>query len=264
MMSKNGRIRNDLADFDALYLKPATVRYLGGVDEAGRGCLAGPVVAAVVVADKDFYIEGINDSKKMSATHREALLPIIEKHAQAIGVGFATAEEIDRINILQATHLAAKRAYDKLSVKPDFLLTDFLKLTELGPAVEPLVKGDARSQVIAAASIVAKVTRDRLMLSLDAEFPQYGFSRHKGYGTVAHKHALQQTGPSTVHRHTFRGADHVTDNFHPSVTLHELLRMLDAGKIHIDDARILWEKKKSFLPEIEDRQFQQLMKQAAK
>ncbi len=261
-MKKDNNAKNNLADFDAQYLQRPAVHFLGGVDEAGRGCLAGPVVVAVVVADSNFHIEGINDSKQVSATRREKLLPIIEKQAAAIGIGIATAEEIDQINILQATHLAAKRAYGQLDVMPDYLLTDFLKLTELTPPVEALVKGDARSQVIAAASIVAKVTRDRIMLTLDTEFPQYGFSKHKGYGTVAHKQALQQTGPSTIHRHTFRGADQRMEHYNTSTSLDELTGLLDAGKIDINQAENHWGKIKHLLPEMEDRQFQQTLKQS--
>jgi ribonuclease HII len=178
---------------------------IGGVDEAGRGPLAGPVVAACVVLAPGTRLPGLDDSKKLDREQREALAPLILERAVAWGLGWATAAEIDRINVLQATLRAAGRAMRLLAVAPQYLLTDYLNLPDPPCPIEPLVKGDARSQAIAAASILAKVARDRIMTALDPEYPSYGFAEHKGYGTPAHWAALRAHGPSTLHRLSFRG-----------------------------------------------------------
>lgn len=174
-----------------------------GVDEAGRGPLAGPVCAAAVILPDGVEIPGLNDSKKLSDKKRRELLPIIKEKAVAYSIAFADHQEIDSINILQATFLAMQRAIDGLSVKPDFALIDGNREKDFCLPVQTIVQGDGRSVSIAAASILAKVTRDDLMDQLAKEYPGYGFEVHKGYGTKAHYKALAQLGPSPVHRMTF-------------------------------------------------------------
>ena len=174
-----------------------------GVDEAGRGPLAGPVCAAAVILPDGVDIPGLNDSKKLSDKKRRELLPIIKEKAVAYSIAFADHQEIDSINILQATFLAMQRAIDGLSVKPDFALIDGNREKDFGLPVQTIVQGDGRSASIAAASILAKVTRDDLMDQLAKEYPGYDFEVHKGYGTKAHYEALAQLGPSPVHRMTF-------------------------------------------------------------
>ena len=174
-----------------------------GVDEAGRGPLAGPVCAAAVILPDGVEIPGLNDSKKLSDKKRRELLPIIKEKAVAYSIAFADHQEIDSINILHATFLAMQRAIDGLSVKPDFALIDGNREKDFGLPVQTIVQGDGRSASIAAASILAKVTRDDLMDQLAKEYPGYGFEVHKGYGTKAHYEALAQLGPSPVHRMTY-------------------------------------------------------------
>ena len=174
-----------------------------GVDEAGRGPLAGPVCAAAVILPPDVDIPGLNDSKKLTDKRRRELFPIIKEQAVAYGIGLASHEEIDQINILQATYLAMERAISQLSVKPDMALIDGNRAKDFGLPVRTVVKGDSLSASIAAASILAKVTRDDLMLQAAEEYPQYQFDVHKGYGTKAHYAALTEYGPSTIHRMTF-------------------------------------------------------------
>ncbi len=174
-----------------------------GVDEAGRGPLAGPVCAAAVILPRDLEIEGLNDSKKLTEKRREALYDIIVKEAVAYGIAFATEQEIDEINILQATFLAMRRAIGQLSVRPDMLLVDGNREPESDIPVKTIVKGDSLSANIAAASILAKVTRDRFMLEQDRLYPEYGFALHKGYGTKAHYAALTEHGACPIHRRTF-------------------------------------------------------------
>lgn len=175
-----------------------------GVDEAGRGPLAGPVCAAAVILPPDLEIEGLNDSKKLTEKQRETLYDVIVEQALAYGIAFASEAEIDEINILQATFLAMRRAVEQLQLRPDLVLVDGNREPELGDLpVKTIIKGDSRSANIAAASILAKVTRDRLMLELDGQYPQYGFAVHKGYGTQAHYAALREHGASPVHRQTF-------------------------------------------------------------
>lgn len=174
-----------------------------GVDEAGRGPLAGPVCAAAVILPQGLEIPGLNDSKKLSEKKREELFPIICQQAIAYGIAFATHEEIDSINILQATFLAMERAVAQLEGKADFALIDGNREKDFGLPVQTLVKGDSRSANIAAASVLAKVTRDRYMLEMAQKYPGYGFEVHKGYGTKAHYGALMELGPSPIHRMTF-------------------------------------------------------------
>jgi ribonuclease HII len=181
-------------------------RHIGGIDEAGRGPLAGPVCAAVVVFDGNTRITGVYDSKELEPEEREDLYEKIMKKAVAVGVGMACAEEIDHFNILRATKLAARRALRNLSIIPGYLLLDAMTLEKVTVPQKPIVKGDSRSFSIAAASIVAKVTRDRLMTRCCDEFPGYGFSKHKGYGTPTHRRNIREHGPCTLHRQTFLGS----------------------------------------------------------
>ena len=174
-----------------------------GVDEAGRGPLAGPVCAAAVILPPNLEIPGLTDSKKLSDKRRRELYPVIMEQAIAYGIGLASHEEIDEINILQATFLAMERALQQLQIKPDLALIDGNRQKDFGLPVETVVKGDSLSASIAAASILAKVTRDDIMMELADLYPGYGFEVHKGYGTKAHYEALTKLGPSPVHRMTF-------------------------------------------------------------
>ncbi|OCN02407.1 ribonuclease HII [Clostridium sp. W14A] len=174
-----------------------------GIDEAGRGPLAGPVFAAAVILPPQVQIEGLNDSKKLSPNKREELYDVICGTAQAYGVGFATEGEIDEINILQATFLAMRRAFDQLNLCPDCALVDGNRMPDLGVETRLIVKGDSLSASIAAASILAKVSRDRVMCRIDEIYPDYGFAKHKGYGTALHMDRLREKGPCPVHRRTF-------------------------------------------------------------
>ena len=174
-----------------------------GVDEAGRGPLAGPVCAAAVILPPNAEIPGLNDSKKLTDKKRRELMPIIKETAVAYGIAFADEKEIDEINILQATYAAMHRAIEQLQIKPDLALVDGNRAGDFGLPVKTVVKGDSLSASIAAASVLAKVTRDDLMLELAEKYPQYGFEIHKGYGTKAHYAALTEHGPSEIHRMTF-------------------------------------------------------------
>ena len=174
-----------------------------GVDEAGRGPLAGPVCAAAVILPQNADIPGLDDSKKLSDKKRRELFPIIQQQAIAYGIGMADHAEIDEINILQATFLAMKRAISQLEIKPDYALIDGNRETEFGLPVQTVVHGDSLSASIAAASILAKVTRDDWMLEMAKQYPQYGFEVHKGYGTKAHYAALSEHGPCPIHRISF-------------------------------------------------------------
>ena len=174
-----------------------------GVDEAGRGPLAGPVCAAAVILPKGLVIPGLNDSKKLSDKRRRELFPIIQQEAVSFGIAFASQEEIDEINILQATFLAMRRAMEQLNPQPEFALIDGNRETDFGLPVKTVVKGDSISANIAAASILAKVTRDNIMVELAQQYPEYGFEIHKGYGTKAHYEALRTYGPCPIHRKTF-------------------------------------------------------------
>ena len=174
-----------------------------GVDEAGRGPLVGPVAAGAVILPEGLIIEGLNDSKKLSEKKRETLYEIITGEAVCWSVGLASAREIDEINILQATFLAMRRAVEGLSKLPDYLLVDGNRDPLIGLPTTTLVKGDSKAACISAASIVAKVTRDRLLCELDAQYPGYGFAKHKGYGTAAHYEAILRLGLTPEHRRSF-------------------------------------------------------------
>ncbi len=189
-------------------------RQIAGIDEAGRGPLAGPVVSAAVILPENFSGQGITDSKKLSEKKRRTLFPYIKKHAICIATGIASHHEIDQINILQASLLSMKRSVENLSQTPDFIIPDFLlidgKFTiEMNIDQSAIVKGDSKSISIAAASIIAKVTRDGIMKKLHKEYPLYNFIQHKGYPTKAHKEAILKYGPCPVHRQTFKGVKEV-------------------------------------------------------
>lgn len=179
------------------------IKIICGVDEAGRGPLAGPVCAAAVILPANIEIPGLNDSKKLSDKKRRELYPIIKEQAVAYGIAFADHNEIDQINILQATYLAMERAINQLSAKPELALIDGNRAKDFGIPVETVVHGDSLSASIAAASVLAKVTRDDYMLKMAEEYPGYDFEIHKGYGTKAHYAALTEQGPSPIHRMSF-------------------------------------------------------------
>ena len=179
--------------------------YVCGIDEVGRGPLAGPVVACAVILPKDCQILYINDSKKLSAAKREELYQEIEKEAVGIGLGMASPARIDEINILNATYEAMRMAISKLPVRPQILLNDAVTIPQVEIPQVPIIKGDAKSVSIAAASVVAKVTRDRMMVEYDKQMPEYGFASNKGYGAAAHIEALKKYGPSPIHRQSFIG-----------------------------------------------------------
>ena len=179
--------------------------WICGIDEAGRGPLAGPVVAAAVILPKDCRILYLNDSKKLSEKRREALFDEIKEKALAYGIGITDHETIDRINILQATYAAMREAINNLKETPDILLNDAVTIPEVSIPQVAIVKGDAKSLSIAAASVLAKVTRDHLMIEYDQTYPEYGFAKHKGYGTKAHIEALKKYGPCEIHRRSFIG-----------------------------------------------------------
>lgn len=177
--------------------------HICGIDEVGRGPLAGPVVAGAVILPKDCDILYINDSKKLSEKKREELYDVIMERAVAIGLGYSTPERIDEINILQATYEAMREAIANLQVEPDLLLNDAVTIPEVAVRQVPIIKGDAKSISIGAASIVAKVTRDRLMVQYDEVYPEYGFASNKGYGAQTHIDALKKYGPCPIHRRSF-------------------------------------------------------------
>lgn len=191
-----------MLEYEALFSNQG-YQAICGVDEAGRGPLAGPVCAAAVIFPQGLVLEDVDDSKKLTEKKREKLFDVIKENALAYSVAWASVEEIEEINILQAAMLAMKRAVEGLSVKPDFAIIDGNKSPELSIPTFPLVKGDALSQSVAAASILAKVSRDRLMLQYANQYPQYHFEKHKGYGTKLHKEALQTYGLSPIHRPSF-------------------------------------------------------------
>lgn len=174
-----------------------------GVDEAGRGPLAGPMCAAAVILPKGLVIPGLNDSKKLSDKRRRELFPIIQQEAVSFGIAFASQEEIDEINILQATFLAMRRAMEQLNPQPEFALIDGNRETDFGVPCKTVIKGDSLSANIAAASVLAKVTRDNWMMEAAEKYPGYGFEIHKGYGTKAHYAALEKLGPCPIHRRSF-------------------------------------------------------------
>ena len=199
-------LEKEKARVDALWKyerEYASYTYICGIDEVGRGPLAGPVVAGAVILPKDCDILYINDSKKLSEKKREELYDIIMEKAVSVGIGYASPERIDEINILQATYEAMREAINKLSVLPDILLNDAVTIPEVSCKQVPIIKGDAKSISIGAASIIAKVTRDRLMVDYDTIYPEYGFASNKGYGAAVHIEALKKYGPTLIHRKSF-------------------------------------------------------------
>jgi len=205
-LSRNPGLERDLPSFrferDAARLG---ARRIAGIDEAGRGPLAGPVVAAAVVLSASDTISGLDDSKRLTAAARERFFLQIKESAVAFGIGMVSSQTIDKINILQATRLAMVRAAQSITPAPDFLLIDGPISLDVDIPQRPIVKGDRLSVSIAAAAILAKVTRDRIMTKMHSKYPIYGFDRHKGYGTRAHKEALAGHGPCPIHRMSFRG-----------------------------------------------------------
>ena len=195
--------RMRLEDMRSFEHKYSTYSLICGIDEAGRGPLAGPVVAGAVILPKDCEILYLNDSKKLSSAKREALYDEIMEKAEAVGVGMASPARIDEINILQATYEAMREAVYNLGVTPELLLNDAVTIPDVSIPQVPIIKGDAKSVSIAAASIIAKVTRDRLMVQYDEILPGYGFARHKGYGSKDHIEAIRRLGPTPIHRQTF-------------------------------------------------------------
>ena len=195
--------RMRLEDMRSFEHKYSTYSLICGIDEAGRGPLAGPVVAGAVILPKDCEILYLNDSKKLSPAKREALYEEIMEKAEAVGVGMASPARIDEINILQATYEAMREAVYNLGVTPELLLNDAVTIPDVSIPQVPIIKGDAKSVSIAAASIIAKVTRDRLMVQYDKILPGYGFARHKGYGSKDHIEAIRRLGSTPIHRRTF-------------------------------------------------------------
>ncbi len=195
------RLKNMLEIEDKLYSEG--YNFVCGVDEAGRGPLCGPVVAAAVILPKDEYIEGVNDSKKLTEKKREKLYDDIMMKAVAASIGISDVDVIEKVNILNATKLAMKQAIEKLSIKPDYVLIDGNQMIDINIKAETVVSGDAKSLSIAAASIIAKVTRDRMLIEFDKKYPEYGFAKHKGYGTKSHIEAIQKYGLTDIHRPSF-------------------------------------------------------------
>lgn len=195
------RLKHMLEIEDSLYAKG--YKLICGVDEAGRGPLCGPVVAAAVILKPDDIIEGVNDSKKISEKKREALYDVIMEKALAVGVGISDVSVIEEVNILNATKLAMKQAIEKLSIIPEYILIDGNQMIDISILGETVVSGDAKSESIAAASIIAKVTRDRMLIEWDKEYPEYGFAKHKGYGTKVHIEAIGKYGLTPIHRQSF-------------------------------------------------------------
>ncbi len=195
------RLKHMLEIEDSLYAKG--YKLICGVDEAGRGPLCGPVVAAAVILKPDDIIEGVNDSKKISEKKREALYDVIMEKALAVGVGISDVSVIEEVNILNATKLAMKQAIEKLSIIPEYILIDGNQMIDISIPGETVVSGDAKSESIAAASIIAKVTRDRMLIEWDKEYPEYGFAKHKGYGTKVHIEAIGKYGLTPIHRQSF-------------------------------------------------------------
>ena len=190
-------------DFESAY-QQSGYKQIAGIDEAGRGALAGPVIAAAVILPTNCTLDGLNDSKQLSPKQRDQLCEDIRRVALSIGVGSVDNQEIDRLNILNATLLAMQKAVGELTPQPDYLLVDGLYLPQVDIPGQAITKGDSRSYSIAAASIIAKTTRDRRMIELDRTYPNYGFFKHKGYPTSQHRQAIAQFGASDIHRHTFK------------------------------------------------------------
>lgn len=202
--SNNDTKQLDQLFFEKRYYKLGFVN-IAGIDEAGRGPLCGPVVASAVILPQNTELTGIDDSKKLSAKARQKALILIKKNAVAYGIGVASVAEIDKFNILEATRLAMKRAVQRLKRKPDLLLIDAVELSDIDIPYHSIIKGDARSISIAAASIIAKETRDRIMEAIHRKYPHFLLNQNKGYGTIAHRKAIAKFGPCIWHRKTFRG-----------------------------------------------------------
>lgn len=195
------RLKHMLEIEDSLYQKGYKI--ICGVDEAGRGPLCGPVVAAAVILKPDDMIEGVNDSKKLSEKKREKLYEDIMSNALAVGIGIKDVDIIEKVNILNATKLAMKEAIDNLKIRPEYVLIDGNQMIDIDIKGETVISGDAKSESIATASIIAKVTRDRMLIEWDKKYPEYGFAKHKGYGTKAHIEAIQKYGLTPLHRPSF-------------------------------------------------------------
>ena len=195
------RLKNMLLIEESLY--DEGYEYICGVDEAGRGPLCGPVVASAAILPKHGCIEGVNDSKKISEKKREKLYDDIMKGAIAVGIGISDVDVIEKVNILNATKIAMKKAIESLSIKPDYVLIDGNQKIDIDILQETVVSGDAKSESIASASIIAKVTRDRMLRKFDEMYPEYGFAKHKGYGTKAHIEAIKKYGLTPIHRKSF-------------------------------------------------------------
>ena len=195
------RLKNMLEIENNLYNQG--YKYICGVDEAGRGPLCGPVVAAAVILPKDICIEGVNDSKKLSEKKREKLYDDIMTRALAVGVGISDVDVIEKVNILNATKLAMIQAINNLQITPDYVIVDGNQKIDITIPLDTVIKGDAKSESIACASIIAKVTRDRMLLKYDKAYPEYGFSKHKGYGTKLHIEAIKKYGITPIHRPSF-------------------------------------------------------------
>ena len=200
------RLKGTVEDIQRLNLVLQQQGYgrIAGVDEAGRGALAGPVVASAVILPIACRIPGLTDSKQLTPRQRDRLFEEIQRTAIAIGVGCIDSKEIDRLNILRATMQAMRQAIEQINPPPDYVLVDGSQLPPISPPAQAIPKGDALIQSISAASVMAKVTRDRLMIELDGVYPHYGFQRHKGYGTHQHRQAIAQVGPCPIHRMSFR------------------------------------------------------------
>lgn len=205
--NNENKATDDVIEFDWFFYEKQLFekgyKNICGVDEAGRGPLAGPVCAAAVILKPEDIIEGVNDSKKLSEKKREALFDVIKQRAVSYNIAWATVEEIEKMNILNATMLAMKRAVEGLDIPVDYAIIDGNKTPELDIPANSIVKGDAKSMSIAAASILAKVSRDRLLLEYAKEYPEYKFEKHKGYGTKVHREALLKYGPCPIHRMSF-------------------------------------------------------------
>ena len=205
-LKRQQKLQAELERLEGMLVYEREYRPLGvvcGIDEVGRGPLAGPVVAGAVILPEDCQILYLNDSKKLTERRRELLYEEIMEKAVAVGLGVVSQERIDEINILQATYEAMREAVGKLDPQPEILLNDAVTIPGLSQRQIPIIKGDAKSQSIAAASVVAKVTRDHMMIALDEAYPQYGFASNKGYGSAAHMAALRKYGPCPLHRRTF-------------------------------------------------------------
>lgn len=200
-VSEQERLEEMLKIENELYNKG--YKFIAGVDEAGRGPLCGPVVAAAVILPQNYKIEGVNDSKKLSEKKREKLYDDIMSQALAVGIGIADVDIIENINILNATKVAMKEAICNLSKKPDYVLIDGNQMIDIDIKADTVISGDAKSESIAAASIIAKVTRDRMLYEYDKQYPEYGFAKHKGYGTKVHIDAIKKYGLTSIHRPSF-------------------------------------------------------------